>query len=137
MLLSIIATLGFNIILSSTPAKDCGHPNTIISGCYFIGTKDIILGVKDEFLESHEVGHATGLDVDRDVRRVIDKHIAIRKIDPSLYPTPELREREKIADWFAFYLTNEMGARKLGVFQEDYPDIDKIFDIKIKELLNK
>ena len=133
----LIAALHLHILWSENPAKDCFSNSELTGACYIDSTtKTIIMGYQTpDFLLDHELGHASGIDEDREVRKVVDKFPAIRPIDKSAYPTPELREKEKIADWFAFYLTNEGGARDPHLFQEDFPTIYNIFTKKVNQIV--
>ncbi len=133
----LIAALHLHILWTETPANSCAHPGTIVIAC-FKEPDTIYLDSQDKNLKfslSHELGHASGFDVDKAIRKVIDKYPAIRQYPLNVYPTAELREREKVADWFAFYLTNENGANYPKLFQEDYPDIYKVFTEKVNQIV--
>lgn len=132
MLHTIILTLGIIITFSETPAIDCGFSESNTGACYQTSTNTIILGYNNlEYLFPHEIAHASGIDMDLEVRELLADYPDLREYNLKVYDTEEKRIKEKVADWFAYYWQSKSW-NDPTTFD---PKVKELFDRKIKELI--
>lgn len=119
-ILKIISILGISVIFTEKPDLDCKAKD--VNGCYWEskGKKVVYISYQADDINQtfyHEIGHALFL---RDTK--LNKQI---KDYPTLYYWRS-EPREKVADYFALYETDQES------FKINYPELAAYFSDKLK-----